>query len=125
MMPSSLTGAVANDIHFEVSWRHTPGGMARSIYVKKPPHYLIYQLLLDIQARTGFHADRHELTFGGVLLHWHQCLGSAGVGPGDVLVLKGRSSGTQAHAAPAALEYSADSLADYLESQLSLVAIDE
>lgn len=78
--------SVANTIHFEVSWNR--GGKAKSVYMKKPPHYLVYQLLVDIQAQTGFPADQHELSLGGTTLKWHERLCSAGVVAGEVLVLK-------------------------------------
>jgi hypothetical protein len=78
---------VRNSIHFEVLWR-TAGSKAKSIYMKKPPHYLVYQLLLDIQAQTGFPADKRELSLGGTTLAWHDRLSSAGVVDGEVLVLK-------------------------------------
>jgi hypothetical protein len=80
------SGAIPNAIHIEISWNR--GGKAKSVYMKKPPHYLDYQLLVDIQAQTGFPADKHELYLGGATLAWHDRLCSAGVVDGEVLVLK-------------------------------------
>lgn len=65
--------------------------------MRKPRHYMVHQLLLDIEAHTRFPADKNELTLGGTTLKWHERLSSAGVQEGDALVSRTRQA-VQAHA---------------------------
>jgi hypothetical protein len=66
--------AVKNSIHFEVTW--TSRNKRKSIYMRKPPHYLVYQLTLDIEAHTGIRADTQLLILYGRLLQPLQRLSS-------------------------------------------------
>ncbi|KAF6257247.1 hypothetical protein COO60DRAFT_1640083 [Scenedesmus sp. NREL 46B-D3] len=57
---ASMSGMLGNmlirmSIHFEVSWKK--GNKLRSIHMRKPPHYFVYQLALDIEAHTKIKAD--------------------------------------------------------------------
>lgn len=37
-------GKGSNTIHFEVMWKRARGGKAKSIYVRKTSHYMVYQV---------------------------------------------------------------------------------
>lgn len=53
--------------------------------MKKPRYYMIHQLKLDIQARSGLPADRMVLLFGDRELLWHQRLCTVDLQDWDVL----------------------------------------
>eukprot|EP00882_Tetradesmus_deserticola_P029428 GHRQ01032962.1.p1 GENE.GHRQ01032962.1~~GHRQ01032962.1.p1 ORF type:complete len:130 (+),score=54.28 GHRQ01032962.1:200-589(+) len=78
-------GGVKNSIHFEVTWR--TGRKQKSIYMRKPPHYLVYQLALDLEAHMGMKADTQQLTLYGDELQPFERLSSSGVEEGDVIGL--------------------------------------
>jgi hypothetical protein len=104
-------GAAPNTVRFWVAfdWRHRLAGAfeaskgGRTLYhhlgfLEKPPHYFVYQLLVDIQALTGFPADKLEVrrllplaSPRKPILAWHDRLCSAGVRNGAILMLQVRS----------------------------------
>lgn len=97
-------------------------GQYQSILVGQPPHYLVYQLLLDIEALTPFPADMNALTLRGTVLQWHERLCSAGAQEGDVLVLMAKEAvEVEAPARPQITGAPADRIAQFLQ-QLSLHA---
>lgn len=66
--------------------------------MRKPIHYLVHQLKLDIQACTGFKAGLQQLFLDGVELQWYRRLGRAGLQDGAVLLLELRPSGQEQEA---------------------------
>jgi hypothetical protein len=69
----------SNLIRFTVEWERPGKQHARTMAFKKPPHYLVYQLALDMQAATGIPAQRQLFTLLGRPLPWQTLLGSCGV----------------------------------------------
>jgi hypothetical protein len=91
---SSRGPGVKNSIHFKVTWS-SRSGKAKSFYMRKPPHYLVYQLTLDIEAHTGIKADTQVLALYGTELQPFQRLSSCGVTQGDIVVLTQRPASQQ------------------------------
>jgi hypothetical protein len=85
--------SVKNSIHFEISW--TSGRKQKSIYMRKPPHYLVYQLSLDIEAHTGIRAETQLLMLYGDELKPFNRLSSSGLAEGDVVQLTQRTAEQQ------------------------------
>jgi hypothetical protein len=82
---NNRSAAVNNTVHFEVQW--TRGSKVKSIYMRKPLHYMVYQLAIDIEAQTGIKADRQLLTVDGDELQQLQRLGNCLL-HADVVVVK-------------------------------------
>lgn len=83
-----------NSIHFEVSWKK--GGKSRSFYMRKPPHYFVYQLAIDIEAHIKVRADSQVLSLYGAELQPFQRLSSCGLRDGDIIQLMRRTGKQQA-----------------------------
>jgi hypothetical protein len=60
--------------------------------MRKPPHYLVYQLSLDIEAHTGIRADTQLLMLGREELQPFQRLSSCNLEEGDVVRLMQRTA---------------------------------
>jgi type VI protein secretion system component VasK len=76
-----------------VTW--TSRNKRKSVYMRKPTHYLVYQLALDIDAHTGICADTHQLTLYGREMQPFQRLSSCNVEEGDVVQLTQRTTEQQ------------------------------